>query len=127
MRSARDVAQARVAGVVTEPARKLRPARFHAQQLRAQLAAGDLPVRRDQVDLVAHGAERVARAMHGVVTGEQAQEIHPVPDELGVDLSRCCGCGRGAKAEGGPGARAEKAPTAQGIHVFSHFGLGGPA
>jgi hypothetical protein len=58
---------------------------------------------------------------------EQVQQLHPVLDELRVDPADCLRCGRGAETGCGPGARAKKAPMAEGIHVFFRFVLGAPA
>jgi hypothetical protein len=56
---------------VVQPARELRPARLRAQQLAPQLAAGDLPLRGDEADLVADGVEHVVRTAAGVVQVEE--------------------------------------------------------
>jgi hypothetical protein len=50
-----------------------------------------------------------------------------MPDERRINLAGGCGCGRGVETECGPDARAEKAPTAEGIHIFSRLKLGRPA
>jgi hypothetical protein len=80
----------------------------------------------DQLDLAPGGGEHVVRAEHGVVMVQDAQQPHPVRDELRVDLACCCWCCRGAETECGSDAHAEKAPTAQGVHVFSRLWLKGP-
>src|SRR4051794_27589540 len=53
-------------------------------------------------------------------------EAHPVLDEPGIDLAGCGGRYRGVEAECGPDAHAEKAPTAEGVHVFSSLVPGAP-
>jgi hypothetical protein len=92
-----------------------------------QRTAGDATMLSDEVEFVPCRVEHLVRPEHGVVAAQHVQQVRPVRDELRVDLANRCGCCRGAKTKCGPYARAEKAPTADGIHVFFRSVLGHPA
>jgi hypothetical protein len=118
------VAPVGIARVVVEEACELRPVGLDAEQLLVEFAPRTSPMVGDQLDLAPYGRQHVVGAEHGVVMIEDAQQPHPVRHELRIDVARCRCC-RGAKTECGPDARAEEAPTAQGVHVFSRLLLKG--